>query len=91
MALGKKRNAEAAKNWRGQAIQSRPIRQKEITNKGTGQMFFNGFTLLLMIVAAVAGFAFGIKVEQAYQRSRRSEWLNGETVEDHMRRDGWTL
>jgi hypothetical protein len=54
-------------------------------------MFFNGFTLLLMFISVIAGFAFGIKVEQAYQRSRRSEWLNGETVEDHMRRDGWTL
>jgi len=54
-------------------------------------MFFNGFTLLLMIITFIVGGAFGIKVEQAYQRSRRSEWLNGETVEDHMRRDGWTL
>jgi hypothetical protein len=54
-------------------------------------MFFNGFTLLLMIVSAIAGFVFGVRVEEAHQRSRRSEWLNGETVEDHMKRDGWHL
>jgi hypothetical protein len=54
-------------------------------------MFFNGFTLLLMIISAVAGFAFGIRVEEAHQRSRRDEWLNGETIEAQMKRDGWTL
>jgi hypothetical protein len=54
-------------------------------------MFFNGFTLLLVIISLIAGFAFGIRVEEAHQRNRSDDWLNGETIEDQMKRDGWTL
>ena len=54
-------------------------------------MFFNGFTLLLIIVSGIAGFAFGVRVQQAHTQGRASEWIDGETVEDHMKRDGWTL
>jgi uncharacterized membrane protein len=54
-------------------------------------MFFNGFTLLLIIISLIAGFAFGVRVQEAQTRSRASEWIQGETVEDHMKRDGWSL
>ena len=91
MALGKERNAKAAQNWRGQAIQSRPDRQKELTNKGTGQMFFNGFTLLLVILSLIAGFIFGIRVEEAHWRNRTANWIDGDTIEEQMKRDGWKL
>jgi hypothetical protein len=52
-------------------------------------MFFNGFTLLLVVVALIVGFVFGIRVEEAHQRNRAAEWLDGETIEDQMKRDGW--
>jgi cell division protein FtsW (lipid II flippase) len=54
-------------------------------------MFFNGFTLLLVVIALLVGFVFGVRVEEAHQRNRASEWLDGETIEDHMKRDGWKL
>jgi UPF0716 family protein affecting phage T7 exclusion len=54
-------------------------------------MFFNGFTLLLIIISAVAGFAFGIRVQEAHEFRRRDEWLNGATIEDQMKQDGWVL
>lgn len=54
-------------------------------------MFFNGFTLLLMIISAVAGFAFGVRVQMAHEEERRHRWLNGETIEDQMRNEGWSL
>jgi hypothetical protein len=54
-------------------------------------MFFNGFTLLLVIISLITGFAFGIRVEEAHNRNRANDWLKGESVEDHMKRDGWTL
>jgi len=91
VALGKKRNAKAAKNWRSKAIQSRPDRQKQITNKGTGQMLFNGFTLLILFLGFFAGFVFGVRVEEAHQFRRHDDWLNGETIEEQMKQDGWTL
>ena len=54
-------------------------------------MFFNGFTLLLVIISGIAGFAFGIRVEEAHNRNRANDWLNGETIEEHMKRDGWRI
>jgi hypothetical protein len=54
-------------------------------------MFFNGFTLLLVIISAIAGFAFGIRVEEAHNRNRANDWLNGDTIEEQMNRDGWKL
>lgn len=54
-------------------------------------MFFNGFTLLLMIISLIAGFAFGVRVEEAHWRNRFHEWKDGETIESQMKRDGWTL
>jgi hypothetical protein len=54
-------------------------------------MFFNGFTLLMLFMGFFLGFAFGVRVEENHTRNRASEWLNGETVEDHMKRDGWQL
>jgi UPF0716 family protein affecting phage T7 exclusion len=54
-------------------------------------MYFNGFTLLLVILSAIGGFVFGVRVQMAHQQERVSRWMDGETVEDQMRRDGWTL
>ena len=52
---------------------------------------YNGFTLLLMLVSLIGGIMLGVKIEMYYQLNQRDQWLNGETVEDQMRRDGWTL
>ena len=54
-------------------------------------MFFNGFTLLLMILSALGGLILGVKIEEAHQFRRRDEWLNGESIEEQMERDGWNL
>jgi len=54
-------------------------------------MYFNGFTLLLMILSVIIGIIAGIKIEQSSQFYKRDNWLNGETVEDRMKRDGWQL
>jgi hypothetical protein len=54
-------------------------------------MYFNGFTLLLIIISAVAGFALGLRVEQAFQRNRLNSWLHGDTIEEQMKADGWRL
>jgi UPF0716 family protein affecting phage T7 exclusion len=54
-------------------------------------MYFNGFTLLLMILSMVGGIMLGVRVEMAHQRNRAENWINGETIEDQMTRDGWTL
>jgi len=54
-------------------------------------MYFNGFTLLLMLVSLIGGIMLGVKIEMYHQLNKRDQWLNGETVEDQMRRDGWSL
>ena len=54
-------------------------------------MFFNGFTLLLMMLSAIFGLWVGVKIEEGHQFRLRDEWLNGETIENQMNRDGWTL
>jgi hypothetical protein len=54
-------------------------------------MFFNGFTLLLMMLSAIFGLYCGVKIESGHQFRMRDEWLNGETIENQMKRDGWTL
>jgi hypothetical protein len=54
-------------------------------------MFFNGFTLLLMTIAFIGGFAWGLRVENQYQRTQLRKWINGETIEEQMKRDGWAL
>lgn len=54
-------------------------------------MYFNGFTLLLMILSFVGGIVLGVKIEIAHQANRASKWLDGETIEDQMKRDGWKV
>jgi hypothetical protein len=54
-------------------------------------MFFNGFTLLILFVGFFLGFVFGVRVQEAHQINRANDWLEGETVEEHMKRDGWKL
>jgi hypothetical protein len=54
-------------------------------------MFFNGFTLLLMIISAIGGFAFGMRVEEQHQRRLAKQHVYGETIQEQMKRDGWTL
>jgi hypothetical protein len=54
-------------------------------------MYFNGFTLLLMILSMVGGIMLGVRIEMAYQATGDDECLCGETIEDQMKRDGWSL
>jgi UPF0716 family protein affecting phage T7 exclusion len=54
-------------------------------------MVFNGFTLLLMILSAVGGLLFGVRIQEAHEFRRRDQWLNGETIEEQMKRDGWQV
>lgn len=55
-------------------------------------MFFNGFTLMLVIISFGIGMWTGIRAEQAHQIHMRDRWLNGgETVEDQMAREGWSV
>ena len=44
-----------------------------------------------MIVSALGGLVLGVKIEEAHQFRQRDEWLNGATIEDQMKRDGWQL
>jgi hypothetical protein len=59
-------------------------------------MYFNGFTLLLMMISAIGGIVLGVKIEAAHQermqelRERDRERF-GRTIEAEMKRDGWTL
>lgn len=52
-------------------------------------MFFNGVTLILIIMSFGVGIWIGIRSEQANQRQLRDNWLNGETIGNRMKRDGW--
>ena len=54
-------------------------------------MFFNGFTLMLCVLSFAVGMWTGIRLEQAHQRQLRDNWLNGETIEEQMAREGWSL
>jgi hypothetical protein len=54
-------------------------------------MFFNGFTLLLMILSALGGLLLGVRIQETHEYRRRDEWLNGETIEEQMKRDGWQV
>jgi hypothetical protein len=54
-------------------------------------MFFNGFTLILVIISFGVGMWTGIRAEQAHQANQRERWLNGESIEDQMAREGWSL
>lgn len=54
-------------------------------------MYFNGFTLLLMIISLVGGIMLGVRVEMYHQLNQRDDWLNGDTIEEQMKRDGWHL
>jgi len=86
--MGKVGNIETDSHRWGQAIQVQRSRQ---IAKETGQMFFNGFTLLLMMISAIGGLWLGVKIENAHHFRLRDEWLNGETIENQMKRDGWSL
>ena len=48
-------------------------------------------TLILIIISLGTGWWLGIKAEQAHQRQLQDRWFNGETIEDQMRREGWSL
>jgi uncharacterized protein YneF (UPF0154 family) len=52
-------------------------------------MFFNGFTLLLVIIALIVGFLGGVRWENNFMRQRFNDWTNGESIEEQMKRDGW--
>ena len=54
-------------------------------------MYFNGFTLLLMILSGLGGVMLGVRVEMAHQANLSRQLLDGETIEEQMLRDGWTL
>jgi hypothetical protein len=54
-------------------------------------MYFNGFTLMLVILSLVGGFAAGVRYENQYQKSRRLSVELGETIEQQMARDGWRV
>jgi hypothetical protein len=54
-------------------------------------MYFNGFTLLLMMLSVVGGFVLGVKVEIAHRANQAERWIAGESIEAEMKRDGWTL
>ena len=54
-------------------------------------MFFNGFTLMLCVLSFAVGMWVGIRAEQAHQRNMRERWINGETIEEQMAREGWSL
>ena len=54
-------------------------------------MFFNGFTLLILFMGFFLGMVFGVRIQEAHQFRQRDKWLNGETIEDQMKREGWTL
>ena len=54
-------------------------------------MFFNGFTLFLMMLAAFGGFLWGMRYENRYQRDRYERLLNAESIEKSMQEDGWYL
>jgi hypothetical protein len=54
-------------------------------------MYFNGFTLLLMILSGLGGVMLGVRIEMAHRANQADQWLNGNTIEQQMKRDGWTL
>lgn len=62
-------------------------------------MYFNGFTLLLMIISLVGGIMLGVKIEIAHQQQKRKQesidywrWAhNKDNIEQQMARDGWAL
>lgn len=58
---------------------------------GDGLMDFNKLTFVLMVISLSAGLWLGIRAEQAHQRNLRDNWFNGESVQDQMKRDGWSL
>lgn len=62
-------------------------------------MYFNGFTLLLMIISLVGGIMLGVKIEIANQQQKRKQesidywrWAhNKDNIEQQMARDGWKI
>lgn len=52
-------------------------------------MYFNGFTLLIMLVSLFIGFLVGVRYENTYQQEKMNNWINGESIEDQMSNDGW--
>lgn len=54
-------------------------------------MYFNGFTLLLVLVSLFIGFLAGVRYENNYMRQRFNKWTNGQTIEQQMAKDGWKL
>lgn len=54
-------------------------------------MYFNGFTLLLVLVAAFVGFLAGVRYENKYLVDRLRNADPGETIEEQMKRDGWRI
>jgi hypothetical protein len=54
-------------------------------------MFFNGFTLLLMMIAFTVGVGMGMRAEINHNRRRAQAWVDGESLESHLAKDGWRL
>ena len=54
-------------------------------------MYFNGFTLLLVLISLFVGFLAGIRYENTYIMKRLRDAAPGETIEEQMKRDGWRV
>jgi hypothetical protein len=54
-------------------------------------MYFNGLHLMLVFAALFIGFLIGVRYENQYQKSMRQSWIDGETIEQQMARDGWQV
>jgi hypothetical protein len=58
----------------------------------------NGIDLLILLVGVAMGTRFGINVQRArdYEKELNhrddfQSWLDGQQIENQMRRDGWKL
>jgi hypothetical protein len=54
-------------------------------------MFFNGFTLLLVLASIAVGFFWGIRYENDYQKSIRPQAQLDIDIEAQMAKDGWKI
>ena len=62
-------------------------------------MYYNGFTLLLMILSMVGGIMLGVRIEMQHQERKRQQtsidywrWAHHkDNIESQMARDGWNL
>ena len=62
-------------------------------------MYYNGFTLLMMILSMVGGIVLGVRIEMQHQENKRQRssidywrWArHKDNIEQQMSRDGWKL